>query len=94
MSHTTKTHAIDLAAVPVGQHVVQIVTLQPKTLKVKTTYMAPGAFEHCAAIANDCARNKRNATMQQVSDREWFAIDSRGVSTTWKVKRVVRKVAK
>ncbi len=94
---STKAHAIDLAAVAVGEHVVQQLTTDPKSLKIVVKYVGRGQVEHCQAIARNAAYDGRRADQwvtSMVSDKEYFTINNEGKSITWRVKLVVARKPK
>jgi hypothetical protein len=93
---STKAHAIDLAAVAVGEHVVQQITTD-QSLKVKVEYVGRGQVEHCQAIARNAAYDGRRADQwvtSMVSDKEYYTINNDGKSITWRVKLVVARKPK
>jgi len=93
---STKAHAIDLAAVAVGEHVVQQITTG-QDLKVKVQYVGRGQVEHCQAIARNAAYDGRRADQwvtSMVNEKEYYAINNDGKSITWRVKLVVARKPK
>lgn len=93
---STKAHAIDLAAVAVGEHVVQQITTDA-SLKVKIKYVGKGHVQHCQAVARDAAYSNRRADQwvtSMVNEKEYYTINNEGKSITWIVKRVIARKPK